>query len=105
MAVPDLIGREVDLALLALATGALWIAGAAILYASRHPAEPPVGARTLDLGPEPPAVANFLVHDFRVTDEAVAATLIDLAARRVAEIEQRGPASSGFTSGPSRGRS
>jgi predicted membrane protein DUF2207 len=89
--VPDLIGRDADLALLACATGALWIAGAAILYASRHPAEPPVGPRTLELGPEPPAIANFLVHDFRVTDEAVAATLIDLAARRVAEIEQRGP--------------
>lgn len=47
--------------------------------------------RTLDLGPEPPAVANFLVNDFRVTDDAVPATLIDLAARNVVDVEQRGP--------------
>jgi hypothetical protein len=31
------------------------------------------------------------VHDWRVTDEAVPATLLDLAARRVVEIEERGP--------------
>jgi hypothetical protein len=36
-------------------------------------------------------VANFLVHGFRVTDDAVPATLIDLAARNVVELEQRGP--------------
>jgi hypothetical protein len=57
----------------------------------RRPPEPPVGPRTLDLGPEPPAVANFLVSDFRVTSEAVPATLLDLAARGALEIEQRGP--------------
>jgi predicted membrane protein DUF2207 len=50
-----------------------------------------VGPQTLDLGPEPPAVANFLVNRFRVTDEAVPATLIDLAARNVVDVEQRGP--------------
>jgi hypothetical protein len=55
------------------------------------PPQPPVGPRTLELGPEPPAVANFLTHGFRVTDDAVPATLIDLAARNVVDIEQRGP--------------
>ena len=50
--------------------------------------------RTLQLGAEPPAVANFLVNDFRVTDDAVPATLIDLAARNVVDIEQRVLASS-----------
>jgi Predicted membrane protein (DUF2207) C-terminal domain len=55
------------------------------------PPTPPVGPRTLDLGSEPPAVANLLVHGFRVTDEAVPATLIDLAARNVVDIEERGP--------------
>jgi hypothetical protein len=39
-----------------------------------HAADASVGPTTLDLGPEPPAVANFLVHGFRVTDEAVPAT-------------------------------
>jgi hypothetical protein len=76
---------------LGLAAGALWLAAAALLYATRHPAVPPVGQRTLELGPESPAMANLLVHDFRATPEAVPATVIDLAARRVLEIEQRGP--------------
>lgn len=91
MDVLDVSGRELEIVLLGVAAGALWLAAAAFLYVSRHPAEPPVGPRTLELGPEPPAVANFLVHDFRVTDAAVAATLIDLAARRFLEVEQRGP--------------
>ncbi len=55
------------------------------------PPQPHVGARTLELGAEPPAVANFLTHGFRVTDDVVPATLIDLAARNVVDIEQRGP--------------
>lgn len=55
------------------------------------PPQPPVGPRTLELGAEPPAVANFLTHGWRVTDDAVPATLIDLAARNVVDIEQRGP--------------
>ena len=69
----------------------MWLAAAGLVLLSRTPPEPTVGPRTLDLGPEPPAVANFLVHGFRVTDDAVPATLIDLAARNVVDIEQRGP--------------
>ena len=61
------------------------------MFVVRRPPEPPVGPRTLDLGPEPPAIANFLVNDFRVTNDAIPATLIDLAARNVVDIEQRGP--------------
>ena len=79
------------LGLAAVATGALWLIAAALVFARRRPTEPPIGARTLDLGPESPAVANFLVNDFRVTDDAVPATLIDLAARNLVEVEQRGP--------------
>ena len=75
----------------ALATSAAWLVAAGVVFVSRRPPEPAVGHRTLELGPEPPAVANFLVHDFRVTDDAVPATLIDLAARNVVDIEQRGP--------------
>jgi hypothetical protein len=90
MAVLDLSGRETEIVLLGVAAGALWLAAAAFFYAARRPPDPPVGRRTLELGAEPPAVANFLVHDFRVTDEAVPATLIDLAARRLIEVEQRG---------------
>ena len=79
------------LGLAAVATAALWLFAAAVVFLRRRPAEPPIGARTLDLGPEPPAVANLLVNDFRVTDDAVPATLIDLAERNVVDVEQRGP--------------
>jgi hypothetical protein len=93
-AVLGILGLEgVDAALAgaAAAAGILWLLAAGGLYLTRRPPEPPVGPLTLELGPEPPAVANFLVNDFRVTDEAVPATLIDLAARNVVDVEQRGP--------------
>jgi len=77
-------GSDAVLVFAAAATSAVWLAAAAVVLVRRRPTEPPVGPRTLDLGPEPPAVANFLVNDFRVTDDAVPATLIDLAAPGVA---------------------
>jgi hypothetical protein len=48
---------------------------------------------TLDLPPtpEPPAVVNLLTHGFRVTADAVPATLLDLAARGVVTLQHRGP--------------
>ena len=90
MAVLEAIWGDVDVALLVLGAGALWLAAAAWLFATRHPLVPPVGPRSLDLGPEPPAVANLLVNHFRVTAEAVPATVVELAARRHVEVEQRG---------------
>jgi hypothetical protein len=69
----------------------LWLAAAAFAYAIRTPPRPPTGLPTLALGPEPPAVANFLVNGFSVTDEAAAATVLDLAARDLVDVEQRGP--------------
>jgi hypothetical protein len=44
----------------------------------------------MELGPELPAVANFLTNGFRVTPEAVPGTVLDLAARNVLAIEERG---------------
>ena len=75
------------------AATAPWLLAVGIVYLRRRPAKPQPGPPTLDLGPEPPAVANLLVHDFRVTRDAVPATLLDLAARRLVEIEERGPGS------------
>ena len=75
------------------AATAPWLLAVAIVYLRRRPEKPEPGPPTLDLGPEPPAVANLLVHDFRVTRDAVPATLLDLAARRLVEIEERGPGS------------
>lgn len=87
----DLSGTDAVLAVAAAAASLAWLVAAAIVFVSRRPPEPPVGPRTLELGAEPPAVANFLANDFRVTDDAVPATLIDLAARNVVDVEQRGP--------------
>jgi len=69
----------------------LWLALVAFVYALRSPRRPDPGPRTLELGSEPPALANFLVNDFVVTGEALPATVLDLAARGFAEIEERGP--------------
>ncbi|MCL6641180.1 MAG: DUF2207 domain-containing protein, partial [Candidatus Rokubacteria bacterium] len=43
---------------------------------------------TPELGEEPPAVASLLVNDWKVTVDAVEATLLDLAARRILEFRQ-----------------
>ena len=75
----------------AVLTAVGWLVAAAVLYRAGCPANPPVGPQTLDLGPEPPAVANCLVNGLRVSAEAVPATVLDLAARGVLEIEERGP--------------
>jgi hypothetical protein len=93
----DLLG-DLDLGTLeplvaggAIVGSLLWLAAAAFAYALRTPPRPETGLQTLTLGPEPPAVANFLVNGFHVTDVAAAATLLDLAARELLEVEQRGP--------------
>jgi Predicted membrane protein (DUF2207) len=75
------------------AATAPWLLAVGVVYLRRRPTTPEQGPATLDLGPEPPAVANLLVHGFRVTRDAVPATLLDLAARRLVEIEEREPGS------------
>jgi hypothetical protein len=45
------------------------------------------GGELPELGPEPPAVAGMLANDFDPRRDAVTATLLDLAAQRVVEIE------------------
>jgi hypothetical protein len=73
------------------------IAGAAVLvfllvrWFQWVPRLPRAGPETSELGPEPPAVANMLVHAWYVTAEAVPATLVDLAARRIVGLEEVGP--------------
>jgi Predicted membrane protein (DUF2207) len=87
----DLSETDAVLAVAAAAAAGAWLVAAGIVFLGRRPSEPPVGPRTLELGLEPPAVANFLVNGLRVTGDAVPATLIDLAARNVVDMEQRGP--------------
>jgi hypothetical protein len=49
------------------------------------------GSSTSELGDEPPAVVNLLVQGWRVTPDAVPATLLDLAAREYLDLDQLGP--------------
>ncbi len=48
------------------------------------------GAATMDLRPEPPAVVDLLTGGFTVEDDAVPATVVDLAARKWFAIEDYG---------------
>jgi len=68
-----------------------WILVAVVIRVVRQPRAAPTGPPTLEPGPEPPAVSNLLTHNFRPTRDALAATVIDLAARGVVEIEKRPP--------------
>jgi hypothetical protein len=65
--------------------------GAALVAVLRRPQVPPSLPATSDLGAESPAVANLLANFGEVTPEAVPATLLDLAARRIIEIDETKP--------------
>jgi hypothetical protein len=76
-----------------LLTGAAlgaWLVLFALVATATMPTLPDPGPETTDLGPEPPALANLLVNRCKVTSSAVAATVLDLTARRAATIEQIG---------------
>jgi hypothetical protein len=68
-----------------------WVAALGVLRMVRQPRRASVGRLTMDLGLEPPAVANLLVNNFRPRRDAVPATLLDLAARGFLELEQSMP--------------
>lgn len=67
---------------------AVWLLVVGAVRVYRQPREPTDLEPTLDVGPEPPALAGFLAGNFRVLREAVPATLLDLCARGLAEIER-----------------
>jgi hypothetical protein len=46
---------------------------------------------TVELGGEPPAVVDLLTNEWRVTPDAIPATLLDLAARDYVDLDQYGP--------------
>jgi hypothetical protein len=87
-----IFGYEPDaLDVLAVCVAVLWLLVVGGVRWARRPAEARMGLRTLDLGTEPPAVANLLVNDFALTHEAVPGTLLDLAARNVVDLQHMGP--------------
>lgn len=67
-----------------------WPIAMGVIRFLRQPRQPRPGPATQDPPPEPPAVANMLTEDFDPSREALPATVIDLAARRVIDIEEAG---------------
>jgi hypothetical protein len=68
------------------------LAGLALLAMLRSRRLTPITAAgaTMELRPEPPAVVDLLTGEFEVEDDAVPATVVDLAARRWFTIEDYG---------------
>lgn len=62
-----------------------------VVGAATRPRSPKAGPATMDLGPEPPATVDLLTDDFEVTQEAVTATVLDLAARRWLSVDEPAP--------------
>src|SRR3954453_17412556 len=78
---------------LAAAAAVAWVGWSFVLLAAAgatRTSRPDPGPETMDLGPESPALVNYLVHHCEAGREAVAATLIDLGGRGVLTIEQLG---------------
>ena len=81
-----------SLAMLILAGGAaiLWAMIFAWRWFATFPYQPAPGPTTSDLGGEPPAIVNLLVHRCALTRAAIPATVLDLAARGALAVEQYG---------------
>jgi hypothetical protein len=70
----------------------VWIAFVAAATFVTRAAQPEPLPAALELGgDEPPAIVNFLTNGWRSRGEAVPATLVDLAARKVVSFEQTEP--------------
>ncbi len=80
-------------ALLVLAAAAgLWALLLMVLTTATRPRPVRPGPSTLDLGGgEPPAIVNLLTNGWRMTTDALSATLLDLAARDLIDLVQTGP--------------
>src|SRR6266508_2510625 len=85
--------EQAERLLLAAAAATLLVWGAVLLLAvvATRSREVDPGPATMELGDEPPAVVNLLANDWRVTADAVPATLLDLAGRDLVDIDQLGP--------------
>lgn len=77
-------------AVAAIALG-LWALFVTALAFATRPRTPDADPPTSEMGEEQPAIANLLTNGWRVEQEAVPATLIDLAARGFLAIEQVAP--------------
>jgi Predicted membrane protein (DUF2207) len=87
----DLLADPVLAGDAAAVAAALWFLLFGLMALATRGATPQPGSPTGQFGPEPPALAGLMTNGWRFTGHAVAATLLDLAARRLVTIEEIGP--------------
>lgn len=87
----EVVRPQPALAIAALVVALVGLVIYAALVRATRPRRPPFAAPTQELGPEPPAVVDLLVGAFEPDTDAIAATLVDLAARGFVEIFEAGP--------------
>jgi Predicted membrane protein (DUF2207) len=85
---PELSGPLLVATLAATALWFLLLLGCA--FATR-PRNVDLAPATMELGKEPPAAVDLLTNEWRVTPDAIPATLLDLAARDYVDLDQYGP--------------
>ncbi len=83
--------HALDLAVLGAVALAAWCLVLFALAVATRPRLPDPGPNTIELGPESPAVVNLLTSRWQLGREAVPATLLDLAGRRVVDIDEIEP--------------
>ena len=89
---PVVRAYEVEVGVGAIVLGASVLALLAFMWLWRATAPPKVvpAAAGMALGPELPAIVDLLTGGFGVEDDAVPATVVDLAARNYFTIEDQG---------------
>lgn len=87
----DLFGVPVWALLVVAAAAGGWLLLLAVVTTATRPRPVPAGPATLDLGDEPPALVNLLTGGWKMTEDALSATLLDLAARDLVDLVQSGP--------------
>jgi Predicted membrane protein (DUF2207) C-terminal domain len=80
--------EDLPLVIAAAVMTLVWLLVVGAVRVRRQPREPAELEPTLELGPEPPALAGFLAGNFKVRRDAVPATLLDFCARGLAEIKR-----------------
>jgi hypothetical protein len=85
---PDLVA---PLLVATVAATGLWILLLLAVAFATRPRDVDPEPATMDLGEEPPAVVDMLTNAWRVTPDAIPATLLDLAARGFVGLHQHGP--------------
>jgi hypothetical protein len=84
-------GVSVPILLGAAALALVWLGAAALVLTLRRPPRVRPAGGGIDLPPESPAVAGMLGTDFVVPSETAPAVLLDLAARRLVDLDEVQP--------------